>query len=143
VLVYIDTKEPFLGDIHNNAIHEKIRREVKWRTESGATESRISAWRNTKQLMTIVLEDKGLTSDVEVSLEYQLPLSCKRIDFILTAQDEELQEMAVINELTPHANNCTTWMCATASKNVARYPSCHEYPVAQTGMHRMCDSRND
>jgi uncharacterized protein len=88
LLVYTATKKAFLSDVRENAIHEKIRLEVRRRTGSGASESHISAWRNSMQFMATILEDEGLPEDAGVSIEYQLPLSSKRIDFILTGQDE-------------------------------------------------------
>lgn len=99
MLVYTATKQSFLSDVRDNAIHEKIRLEVKRRTGSGASESHIAAWRNSMQFMASILQDEGLPQDAGVSIEYQLPLSSKRIDFILTGQDEARQETAVIIEL--------------------------------------------
>ncbi len=69
MLVYTATKQSFLSDVRDNAIHEKIRQEVKRRTGAGASESHIAAWRNSMQFMASILQDEGLPHDAGVSID--------------------------------------------------------------------------
>jgi uncharacterized protein len=99
MLVYTAKKDSFLEEVRNNQIQLVILRELKRKTGKGAAPNEITSWANSLQFMANVLRDDEIPSDAGVSIEYQLPLSSKRIDFILTGQNPEKQETAVIIEL--------------------------------------------
>jgi uncharacterized protein len=99
MLVYTAKKDSFLQEVGNNQIQMVILRELKRKTGRGAAPNEVSSWANSLQFMANVLRDDQIPADAGVSIEYQLPLSNKRIDFILTGQDSERRETAVIIEL--------------------------------------------
>ena len=104
MLVYTATKKDFVSDTRTNRIDDKIRVALKRYTNQSVAPNEISAWRNSMQFMANVLEIDNIPSDAGVSIEYQLPLSRKRIDFILTGKsaentDSQSVETAVIIEL--------------------------------------------
>src|SRR5262245_2469699 len=49
--------------------------------------------------MRDVLFDTGIPEDSGVTIEYQIPQTSKRIDFILTGQDDQRTDYAVLIEL--------------------------------------------
>ncbi len=98
-LVYTATKQQFLSDVQDNAIHSKVLTELKRRLRHSVAPSEIDAWRNSMQFMANILVDQDLSATAGVSIEYQLQLSSKRIDFILSGQDAARRETAVIIEL--------------------------------------------
>lgn len=61
--------------------------------------SEIESWRNSLQYMDRVLNDAAIPADSGVAIEYHIPQSSKRIDFILTGINEQEQDSAILVEL--------------------------------------------
>jgi len=61
--------------------------------------SEIDSWINSLQYMDRVLNDDEIPHDAGVAIEYHLPQSSKRIDFILTGMDHNQRESAILIEL--------------------------------------------
>lgn len=61
--------------------------------------SEINSWINSLQYMDRVLQDDEIPHDAGVAIEYHLPRSSKRIDFILTGKDHDQRESAILIEL--------------------------------------------
>lgn len=61
--------------------------------------SEIDSWINSLQYMDRVLNDDEIPHDTGVAIEYHLPQSNKRIDFILTGKDRNNRESAILIEL--------------------------------------------
>lgn len=61
--------------------------------------SEIDSWINSLQYMDRVLNDDEIPHDAGVAIEYHLPQSSKRIDFILTGKDHNQRESAILIEL--------------------------------------------
>lgn len=61
--------------------------------------SEIGSWINSLQYMDRVLKCDEIPNDVGVSIEYHLPQSSKRIDFILTGKDHQERDSAILIEL--------------------------------------------
>jgi hypothetical protein len=64
---------------------------------TGASE--ITSWTNSLQYMERVLSDNEIPVDAGVAIEYHIPQSSKRIDFILTGTNNARQESAILIEL--------------------------------------------
>ncbi len=99
MLVYNSTKAEFAQDVRTNSIEDKIltafRRQLGYSTSS----SEVEAWRNSMQFMNNVLNDDDIPADAGVAIEYRLPGSNKRIDFILTGKNASSVDTAIIVEL--------------------------------------------
>jgi len=61
--------------------------------------SEIESWMHSLQYMDRVLNDDEIPFDAGVAIEYHLPQTSKRIDFILTGRDKDRRESAVLVEL--------------------------------------------
>ena len=61
--------------------------------------SEINSWVNSLQYMDRVLNDPAIPGDAGVAIEYHIPKSNKRIDFILTGADAGSLETAILVEL--------------------------------------------
>ena len=99
MIVYSKTKRQFVDDVRNNVIHERILVEFKRRLGRSVGASELSSWRNSMQFMESVVNDDEIPDDARVSLEYNIPITNNRIDFILTGKDDNDIETAVIIEL--------------------------------------------
>lgn len=99
MIVYSANKKQFVADVHRNVIHRKIEAEMKRRLFRGVGASELGSWKNSLQYMSNLLADPAIPPDAGVSIEYAIPLTSKRIDFILSGQDESGRDTAVIIEL--------------------------------------------
>jgi uncharacterized protein len=57
------------------------------------------SWENSMQYMRHILDDPEIPDDAGVAIEYTLPLTRKRVDFILTGTDDAGAETAILIEL--------------------------------------------
>lgn len=99
MILYSASRGEFVSDVENNRIHERIRREYERRLHRRPPESEIGSWRNSMQFMATAIRLSAVPEDAGISIEFVVPLTSKRVDFILTGRDDEDREVAVIVEL--------------------------------------------
>jgi hypothetical protein len=99
MIVYLETKNRFRDDILTNRIDEKILAAFRRALGSRVGESEMMAWKNSLPFMSLILEDAEIPTDVGVAIEFRIPNTAKRIDFILTGTRADGQRVAVIIEL--------------------------------------------
>ena len=99
MIVYQETKKKFLNDVRLDLIEEKIERKVFERLHKKTAHNEFSSWMNSMQYMYKVLEVKSIPDDSVIAIEYRIPNSNKRVDFIISSEDELGRESAVIIEL--------------------------------------------
>lgn len=99
MLVYTSTKREFLDEVRSNVIEEKILASFKRHLGHITSQSEISSWRNSMLYMGQVLADGEIPDDSGVAIEYALPQTTKRIDFILTGIGQNKEPAVIIVEL--------------------------------------------
>ena len=99
MIVYSSTKKQFQSDVMSNDIGGIILDAYKAATGRNTGIAEITSWTNSLQYMERVLSDDEIPADAGVAIEYHIPQSSKRIDFILTGTDSAHQESAMLIEL--------------------------------------------
>lgn len=99
MIIYQSTKDEFVNDVISNNIENVIHDFFKLKLGQSTTIGEINSWKNSMQFMNNVLVDNEIPSDAGVIIEYQIPQTSKRIDFILTGQDENEKNYAILIEL--------------------------------------------
>lgn len=99
MIIYQSTKESFINDVISNNIENVIHDFFKLKLGQSTTIGEINSWKNSMQYMNNVLIDNEIPNDAGVIIEYQIPQTSKRIDFILTGQDDKENNYAVLIEL--------------------------------------------
>ena len=99
MIVYQATKADFSDDVLSDRIELKIHEFFKRHLYHGTTQSEILSWKNSMMYMDKVLNDASIPDDCGVAIEYQIPQSAKRLDFILTGQGLDDKEYAILVEL--------------------------------------------
>lgn len=99
MIVYKSTKESFTADVETGVMEEII--EAKY---VAALNRRVSlnekrSWQNSMIYMNTVLSDYDIPTSAGVTIEMQIPQTSKRIDFIITGQNKQRKDHAVIVEL--------------------------------------------
>lgn len=99
MIVYEATKQLFVEDVIKDRIEENIDRKFYERMGYHTSKSERDAWKNSMQYMLKVLIDNNIPGNVGIAIEFKIPNTSKRIDFIISGKDGELKNTAIIVEL--------------------------------------------
>ena len=99
MIVYNGTKALFRNDIFTNDIGQIISDAYFEATGRKTGRSEFDSWQNSLQFVDRALNDPEIPDDAGVSIEYHIPGSSKRIDFILTGKAHDQTDTAVLIEL--------------------------------------------
>jgi DUF2075 family protein len=99
VIIYQASKTQFLHHALRDDIEEVMSRHFRHATGHGVGRSEVQAWKHSLLEMAKVLGDEEIPDDAGVAIEYQLPQSSKRIDFVITGEDASARTKVIIVEL--------------------------------------------
>ncbi|MFA7552518.1 MAG: DNA/RNA helicase domain-containing protein [Bacteroidales bacterium] len=99
MIVYQSTKEGFLDDVLRNEIDTKINQAFFDHLGRHTSPNEVLSWTNSMMHMSNVLMDGEIAADAGISIEFQIPLTSNRIDFIITGLNEHQKEQVIIIEL--------------------------------------------
>ncbi|MCY4088603.1 MAG: DUF2075 domain-containing protein [Candidatus Saccharibacteria bacterium] len=99
MIVYSQTLREFQDHILSNDIGNIIYRAYQEATGRSIAQTEIDTWQNSLGYMENVLQDAEISEDVAICIEYHIPQSAKRIDFIIAGRNEHYQEAIIIVEL--------------------------------------------
>jgi len=101
-------------------------------------ESEVRSWDESMWRMYGVLNDNDIPKDVNVAIEYQIPLTAKRVDFMIAGMDSKNQENVVIIELkqweevTPTSRDGIVMTYVGGDNRAVVHPSYQAYSYAKT-----------
>ena len=98
MLVYEGIKSGFIDDVNLNRIVDKIYDRYK-QFFGRTSESQINSWKNSMQYMRGVLDDNEIPDNAGVAIEFNIPTTSKRIDFMLSGRDSNRKDSVIIIEL--------------------------------------------
>ena len=115
--LYSGTSTQFIEDTVQNQIADKLKLAFFDYFRFNPSPGEINSWRNSLKAICIVFQYANLL-DQGVILEYQLPLSSKRLDCLICGKNVESRDNAVIIELkqwdrcedAPGVNEVLTWV---------------------------------
>ena len=99
MIVYEATKQLFVEDVVQDRIEENIDRRFYEKMGYHTSKSERDAWKNSMQYMLKVLIDNNIPGNVGIAIEFKIPNTSKRVDFIITGKDGNLKNTAIIIEL--------------------------------------------
>ena len=99
MIIYSANCERFSQDVQTNQIDHHIIDVYKSKLGRKPPPAEINAWRNSLQYMDNALSAAGIPGSAGVAIEYQIPLTSKRIDFLLSGEAADGQDSVVIVEL--------------------------------------------
>lgn len=99
MLIYNGLKSDFMADTENDVLETKLYNAIKNRMNRGTGLSELNAWRNSLKEMYITLNDAHIPSDVGVAIEYNIPQTSKRIDFLISGYNQANKGNVIIVEL--------------------------------------------
>ncbi|MDD4140862.1 MAG: DUF2075 domain-containing protein [Eubacteriales bacterium] len=98
MIVYTATRQSFMDDTDRDVLVDKIC--TGFRDRLGRPhQAEVRAWQNSLGYMYRVLNDRELPADAGVAIEFRLPGTSRRIDFVLSGLDAQQKAAVVIIEL--------------------------------------------
>lgn len=98
MIVYEATKGEFVDHVFNGQLIEEIRAAFE-RNVGYCPSSEIPSWNSSLTYMRMVVDTPNISDECGVAIEFMVPLTQKRIDFIITGRDSVNSDAAVIVEL--------------------------------------------
>ena len=99
MIVYNNHKRQFIDDVKNNSIADKILDAIRSKGLNAGHEKEYSSWQNSMQFMRNIVDDPDIDDEIQICIEYNIPLTSKRVDFIIAGADQNHNENIIIVEL--------------------------------------------
>lgn len=99
MIIYENTRGGFINDVRTGSIAAKVQSSFERHGIHHNNDSEYRAWSNSLMYMRNVLDDDAIPEDVSLAIEYQIPLTSKRVDFLLAGRDDNDVANVVVIEL--------------------------------------------
>ncbi|MCP2035477.1 DUF2075 family protein/predicted ATPase [Planomicrobium sp. HSC-17F08] len=95
MIVYEATKQEFLQHVHQDVLVTRIIEQFEKKLGK-SNKSEIRAWDNSMLHMYRVLNDQEIPDDAGVAIEYKIPYTSKRVDFLLSGHDGNRDTVIIV-----------------------------------------------
>ena len=99
MILYSSRVNDFIEDINNNKISYILENIKQKELYKGTTLSEKQSWENSLRYMSEILQQTNIPKNCTVALEYNLPMTSSRIDFMLCGYTCEIKKNVLIIEL--------------------------------------------
>ena len=99
MLLYQGIKESFIEEVNLGIIADKIREKYIECIHRKPTISEFNSWKNSMQYMRGVLDDDEIPNNMGVAIEYNIPPTGCRVDFMMSGYSKKNSHEAIIVEL--------------------------------------------
>ncbi len=99
MIIYSGSKTDFMGEVETQRIATTIRDTIQEKMHRTTPESEYKSWTNSLQYMYMVMNDPKIPDTCGVAIEYNLPNTAKRVDFLVSGYDDIHQPNVVVIEL--------------------------------------------
>ena len=99
MIIYQGVKTSFIDSVERDTIAPQIDAVVFQKTKRHVSPNEYRSWENSMQYMYKVLSDAEIPSDAGIAIEYNIPQTSKRVDFMISGYDDKQNGSVVIVEL--------------------------------------------
>ncbi|MBQ6221832.1 MAG: DUF2075 domain-containing protein [Solobacterium sp.] len=99
MIIYNGIKTDFLSLVMDQKIEDVLSSTIYQKMHRHTPKSELDSWKNSMMYMFMVLSEPEIPSDAGIAIEYNIPQSSKRVDFIVSGYGKNDEEKAVIIEL--------------------------------------------
>src|SRR5258706_14875186 len=99
MIIYRSDKCGFLADAFTKDIEDVVLSAYLARTGRTVSRAEVRSWKESLLAIAKVLNTEAIPGDCGVAIEYGIPQTSKRIDFILSGANAKQEEQLVIIEL--------------------------------------------
>ena len=138
MIIYNGTKAEFDNDVNMDVLARKIDSLFWEKNIEHENLQEYISWKNSLAYMQTVLDDVAFSDDIRIAIEYQIPQTSKRVDFIIAGQNASGTDNLVVVELKQwekakktRRNEIVRAVTGGTEKDVA-HPSYQAYSYAKT-----------
>lgn len=99
MIIYSGSKADFMVQVEEDTIAYTIRDNILEKMHRKAPDAEFRSWVNSLEYMYKVLNDDGIPRNSGIAIEYNLPNTAKRVDFLVSGYDAKRSANVVIIEL--------------------------------------------
>ena len=99
MLVYSGLKKDFLRSVEEDSIAEEIEETIYNKMHKKTARNEFRSWENSLEYMYKVLNDDTIPENSGIAIEYNIPQTSKRVDFIISGYGEKKDPNVIIIEL--------------------------------------------
>ena len=99
MLVYLSEFAEFSEKVLHNHIVGDLQDSVYQKLGHGVGQAEVKSWQNSLPYVRNALEVSGLPSDAGIAIEFQIPLTSKRIDVLVSGSNGDDSKEVIIIEL--------------------------------------------
>lgn len=124
MIIYQNQKSGFLHDVQCRDIEEVIHEAFRAKIGHKVSKEEVRSWANSLAYMGKVLVDDDIPDDCGVAIEYNIPQTAKRVDFLLTGKTADQKDCLVIRRASfvnesGDQEGSTVWMACFQSSSIS------------------------
>ena len=96
MIVYEGSKRTFIDDVSNGLMVRKIEEMFDKLGIRKEQQAEANSWKNSLPRMGNILSDNRISDDVDIAIEFQIPLTSKRVDFMVAGKNDDGDNVVVI-----------------------------------------------
>ncbi|GIN16531.1 hypothetical protein J32TS2_18870 [Shouchella clausii] len=95
MIIYEASKIEFISDVTNELLVERLYE--SYQQKIGRTsKSEVTSWENSLHRMSNVMQDDDIPNDTSVAIEFKIPNTSKRVDFLIAGHDGNQDHVVVV-----------------------------------------------
>lgn len=99
MIIYDGTKQDYLRRVDDDTLADYLSEQIKKKLNRTTGKSEYRSWVNSSNYMYKILNDIEIPNDAGVAIEYNIPQTSKRVDFLISGYDDRDNENVVVVEL--------------------------------------------
>jgi len=99
MIIYDGLKTDFMKSVENETLADEIEAEIFEKMGRHTQKNEFMSWVNSMSRMYMVIKDDEIPNDAGIAIEYNIPQTAKRVDFIISGYNEKSTPEMVIVEL--------------------------------------------
>jgi len=99
MIIYSGTKQDFMTEVEEDTIAYSVRDTIYKKMHRSTGQAEFRSWINSLEYMYKVLNDDEIPRNSGIAIEYNIPNTAKRVDFLISGYDRAKSENVVIIEL--------------------------------------------
>ena len=96
MIVYSGSKIKFQEDVENGVIANRLDSLFSTLGFTRESKQEFDSWKNSLPRIGLILSDRRIADNVQVALEYQIPLTSKRVDFMVAGSDGNKDNVVIV-----------------------------------------------
>ncbi len=136
MIVYNQTKANFQRDVFNGVIAKNIENLFDDLGIQGCQKAEYRSWKESLPRMSTIIADNRIDDNVQIAIEFQIPLTSKRVDFMIGGRNDTSDHVVVVELkqwekcIATNRENVVNAYTGGANKDVA-HPSQQAYSYAK------------